>query len=226
MIDSLTRALFDESRYLLYLKGISNTITITIFALILGVLIGLIISIGRFSTKNNPKLKIIYFFCNFYITIIRGTPVLVQLLIIYNIVFVSGNISPIISAIVCFGINSGAYVSEIFRAGIESIDKGQMEAARSLGLSYFVSMKNIIIPQATKNILPTLGNEFIALLKETSIVGTISIFDITRAASSIYTTTYDFVGPLLIISLIYLILVVGLGKLFSLMEKKLVVKND
>lgn len=225
MIEGFYNALLVENRYKMYLEGLYNTFIITLFALILGIIIGLIISILRYSTQNKKGLSFIAKICNLYITIIRGTPVLVQLLLIYNVVFVSGDISPIYSAIVCFGINSGAYVSEIFRAGIESIDKGQMEASRSLGMPYTTSMISIIVPQAMKNVLPTLFNEFIALIKETAIVGTIAITDITRAAQLIQSRTYDIIYPILITTLIYLVIVIILTKFCTLLERKLSVNN-
>lgn len=225
MIEGFYNALLVENRYKMYLEGLYNTFIITLFALLLGVIIGIIISILRYSTQNKKGLSFIAKICNLYITIIRGTPVLVQLLLIYNVVFVSGDINPIYSAIVCFGINSGAYVSEIFRAGIESIDKGQMEASRSLGIPYTTSMINIIVPQAFKNVLPTLFNEFIALIKETAIVGTIAITDITRAAQLIQSRTYDIIYPILITTLIYLVIVIILTKFCTLLERKLSVNN-
>lgn len=225
MIEGFYNALLVENRYKMYLEGLYNTFIITLFALLLGVIIGIIISILRYSTQNKKGLSFIAKICNLYITIIRGTPVLVQLLLIYNVVFVSGDINPIYSAIVCFGINSGAYVSEIFRAGIEAIDKGQMEASRSLGIPYITSMINIIVPQAFKNVLPTLFNEFIALIKETAIVGTIAITDITRAAQLIQSRTYDIIYPILITTLIYLVIVIILTKFCTLLERKLSVNN-
>lgn len=214
-------AFFLQDRYMLYLKGVGNTLLITVFALLLGILIGMLVSVIRFSTKDIKSLRWAYWICQVYVNLVRGTPVMVQILIFYNVIFSSSSINPLFSAIACFGINSGAYVAEIFRAGIESIDRGQMEAARSLGLPYKTSMSAIIVPQAIKNILPTLGNEFISLLKETAIVGTISIMDVTRASQLIYSTSYDILPPLFITSAIYLILVLGLSKMFAVFEKKM-----
>lgn len=224
MLDGLKQVLISEGRYKMYLDGLLNTLTITFFALLLGILIGLIIATVKFLSKEKKSLVFLSAIFNIYVTVIRGTPVLVQLLIIYNVIFVSGDINPLYSAIICFGLNSGAYVSEIFRSGIESIDKGQMEASRSLGIPYIKTMKNIIVPQAVRNVLPTLFNEFIALLKETAIVGTIAITDITRAAQLIQARTYDIIYPLMVTTIIYLVLVLILTKLCSLLEKRLAVK--
>ncbi|MDO5695333.1 MAG: amino acid ABC transporter permease [Eubacteriales bacterium] len=218
-------AFFAERRYMLYLKGVGNTLLITVFALLLGIVIGLFVSLVRFTTKNKPGLRWAYHICQGYINLVRGTPVMVQILIFYNVIFSSSGIDPVFSAIACFGINSGAYVAEIFRAGIESVDSGQMEAARTLGLSYRTSMRSIVIPQAVKNILPTLGNEFISLLKETAIVGVISIVDITRASQLVSASSFDIFPPLMIISAIYLILVLGLSKMLNIFEKRMAGDN-
>lgn len=225
IFNNFDRVILRDDNYMLFIKGLGNTLMITFFSLFLGIFIGIIVAIGRLATKNHKKLKFIYKILQLYVTIIRGTPVMVQLLIIYNIVFSSNTIPAEFSAIVCFGLNSGAYVAEIFRGGIESIDKGQMEASRSLGINYKSSMIDIIVPQAIKTVLPTLGNEFISLLKETAIVGTIAIMDLTRAGNMITASNFDYVFPLLIVTSMYLIVVLGLQKLFSIIEKKLAGDN-
>ena len=167
------------------------------------------------------KLKIADFFCRLYLTVIRGTPVVVQLLIIYFVIFGSVDIDKIIVAVIAFGINSGAYVAEIIRGGIMSIDKGQTEAGRSLGLSYSQTMNYIIIPQAFKNVLPALGNEFIVLLKETSVAGYIALHDLTKGGDIIRSQTYDAFLPLAAVAAIYLVVVICLSKLLGILERKL-----
>lgn len=218
----LYRAFIEKGRYMAYFDGIYNTLIISFFAVLLGVLIGLIVAIVKYKCEGKKGLlKLFDRICDLYIYIIRGTPVMVQLLIIYNMVFVSRATSPILSGVVCFGINSGAYVAEIIRAGIMSVDRGQMEAGRSLGLDSNQSMLYIVLPQAVKNILPALGNEFIVLLKETSIAGVIAITDVTKAAQYVGTATYDILPPLFIAAAFYLIIVLGLTKLLKSFERRL-----
>ena len=167
-------------------------------------------------------MKIISIICDLYVTVIRGTPVLLQLMIIYYVIFRSvRDINLILVASLAFGINSGAYVSEIIRAGIESIDKGQLEAGRSLGLSYFQTLKLIILPQAIKNILPTIGNEFITLIKETSVAGYIGVRDLTKASDIIASRTYNYFFPLIIAAIIYLIIILVLSKILNIFERRL-----
>ena len=166
-------------------------------------------------------MTLLNWIANIYIGIIRGTPVYVQLLIIYFIIFAKMNTSPIVAAVLCFGINSSAYVAEIIRAGIEAVDAGQMEAGRSLGLGWGQTMISIIMPQAIKNILPALGNEFIVLIKETAIVGTIAVRDVTKAAQNVGAITYDLLPPLLITAAMYLVVVIILTKLLSMFERRL-----
>jgi len=222
------RAFIEKNRYLSYLNGLKLTLFMSFFAVLLGVAIGVIIAIVKYSAVRRSKnglgswfLGLANFLCNIYINIIRGTPVYVQLLIIYNLIFTSRNTSPLISGIVCFGINSGAYVAEIIRAGLESIDKGQMEAGKSLGLNSFQTMISIVLPQAIKNILPALGNEFIVLIKETSIAGTIAITEITKVALGIGNNLFDILTPLYIAAAMYLIIVLGLTKLLNVFERRL-----
>ena len=169
----------------------------------------------------NKKGKILNKICEIYVNVIRGTPVILQLMIIYYVIFKSVNINITLVGIIAFGINSGAYVSEIIRSGINSIDKGQLEAGLSLGLNYHKTMKLIILPQAIKNILPALGNEFITLLKETSVGAYIGILELTKASDIISSRTYDYFFPLIIVAIIYLIMTLGLSKLVNLMERRL-----
>lgn len=209
-----------KDRYMELVTGLRNTVIITIFSLILGVAIGLILALFKIVARQNRKFKVLDIIADVYITVIRGTPVVLQLMIWFYVVlfFVS---EPIPVAILGFGINSGAYVAEIFRAGIQSIDKGQMEAGRSLGLSYGATMRYIILPQAFKNVLPALGNEFIALLKETSVAGYISVHDLTRGAYNIRNMTYDSFLPLIASATIYLIMVMIISSLLSVLERRL-----
>ncbi|AUS95733.1 amino acid ABC transporter permease [Clostridium thermosuccinogenes] len=209
-----------KDRYMELVTGLRNTVIITIFSLILGVAIGLILALFKIVARQNRKFKVLDIIADVYITVIRGTPVVLQLMIWFYVVlfFVS---EPIPVAILGFGINSGAYVAEIFRAGIQSIDKGQMEAGRSLGLSYWATMRYIILPQAFKNVLPALGNEFIALLKETSVAGYISVHDLTRGAYNIRNMTYDSFLPLIASATIYLIMVMIISSLLSVLERRL-----
>lgn len=198
-----------------------NTIFIALFATIIGILIGTFIAITKVNFAYYGKHKHLNKLCNLYLTLIRGTPIVVQLMILYYIVFAAAGLNmAIYVAILSFGINSGAYVAEIIRAGIMSIDKGQLEAGASLGLSSGQTMKLIILPQAVKNILPALFNEFITLLKETSVVGYVAIKDLTRAADLIRSRTYGAM-PLIAIALAYLIMVVGLSKVQERLERRL-----
>ena len=199
----------------------SSMVLIAFFAVILGVLIGIVISIIRNKHEETGKLKTLNILAKAYVNIIRGTPVVLQLMIIYYVVFKSVDVSTIIVGVLAFGINSGAYVSEIIRSGINSIPKGQSEAGYALGLKYWQVMRFIILPQAIKNILPALGNEFITLLKETSVGAYIGIVELTKASDIIASRTYDYFFPLLIIALIYLIMTLGLSKLINILERKL-----
>lgn len=224
LTEPLYNALIPEHRYLAYLNGIKITVLISLLAIALGIIIGILVAVGKVSAANiKPRLLswLITKICNLYTTIIRGTPLMVQLLIIYNLIFTSRNTNEIIVGAFCFGINSGAYVAEIIRAGIESIDRGQMEAGRSLGLSYMQTMRLIIMPQAVRNILPALGNEFIVLIKETSVAGVIAVTDLTKAAQYIGSRTWDILPPLLIAAACYLVMVMGLTKLLSVFERRL-----
>ena len=209
-----------DDNYMMLLKGFGNTILITLCALMIGVVIGGIIAIAKYYAEGNRKLKIVNWLCDIYTTVIRGVPVTVLLMIFYFIIIVSDT-EGITTAIVAFGINSGAYMAELIRGGINAVDKGQMEAARSLGLSKGQAMAKIILPQAVKNILPAIGNECIALLKETSVAGYVTVVDLTRAANLIRTNTNDAVNPLIVLALIYLIVVVGMTRMLGLLERRL-----
>lgn len=208
-----------DNRYMLIVDGLKNTLVITLFAVILGTLIGLILALIRVTYDNNKKatglfkiiINILNFIANIYITIIRGTPAVIQLMFFYFCIFTSRDANGVFVAIVAFGINSGAYLAEIFRGGINSIDKGQMEAGRSLGLSYIQTMIFIIIPQAIKVVVPSLLNEFIALIKETSIAGYVAVQDLTRGGDIIRSRTYDAWTPLIAVAIIYLILTYALS---------------
>lgn len=217
---SFNKTFIVDGRYKIFLTGLKNTITIAFFATLIGIAIGLFVAIIRYSAKNNKKLFIFDLICNIYVSVIRGTPVVVQLLIMYYTIF-SNIDNSVFIAIMTFGINSGAYVAEIARAGIESVDKGQMEAGLSLGLNGSKSMLFIILPQAIKNILPALGNEFIALLKETSVAGFIPVIDLTNAGNIIRSRTYEPFFSLYTVAVCYLIMVLGLGAVQKRLERRL-----
>ncbi len=222
----------DGAKWKWLVDGLKNTLIITFFALLLGVAIGVIIAIVRSTYDKNREvykknggvgyivLSILNFISNVYLTIIRGTPVVVQLLIFYFIIFASSR-NGIAVAVFAFGINSGAYVAEIFRGGIMSIDNGQFEAGRSLGFNYFQTMLYIITPQVIKSVLPTLCNEFIVLLKETSVAGYVGIMDLTKAGELIRGRTFSAFMPLIAVALIYLVVVVILTRLVKILERRL-----
>ena len=211
----------EDNRWKYIVDGLKITLIVTIFAVLIGVLLGFLIAIVRTTHDKTGKLKILNAICKVYLTVIRGTPVVVQLMIIYFIIFGSVDISKVLVAIIAFGINSGAYVAEIFRSGIMSIDNGQFEAGRSLGFNYAQTMMYIIMPQAFKNVLPTLCNEFISLLKETSVSGYIALQDLTKGGDIIRSRTYDAFMPLIADALIYLAMVMIFTKLVSLLERRL-----
>ena len=220
--DQFYQSLIEDNRYQYILDGLKNTVVITIFAVLLGVVIGTIIALVRVQHTNDPhKLRIANGICTLYLTIIRGTPVLVQLMIMYYVIIGTANIDMTTTAIFAFGINSGAYVAEVIRSGIQSVDRGQMEAGRSLGLSEQMTMRKIVLPQALKNVLPAIGNEFIALLKETSVAGYIGIQDLTKAGDIIRSRTYQAFFPLILTAVIYLVIVIGLSVLLSKFERRL-----
>lgn len=210
-----------EHRYRYLLEGLGNTLIITVFAILISLVLGTLIAIVRTTHDSNGNYRLLNLLCKFYLTIIRGTPTMVQLLIIYYVVFAAADISKVFVAIVAFGLNSSAYLAEVVRSGISSIDKGQMEAGRSLGLSYAQTMRLVILPQAFKNVLPAIGNELITLLKETSISGYIGLVDLTKGSDIIRSITYDAIMPLTFVALIYLTIVMGLSAGVSHLEKKL-----
>ena len=203
------------------LDGLKSTVIIALGALVIGVLMGTLVAIVKVRQNRGVIGWILSGIADIYIAIIRGTPVMVQLLLVYFGLLSPLGVSALIVAILVFGLNSGAYVAEIIRSGIQAVDKGQMEAGRSLGLGYGVTMSKIILPQAIKNILPALGNEFIALIKETSVAGFITVFDLTRAARSIVSRTYDPLVPYLVLALMYLVLVLIATVLVRQLERVL-----
>ena len=210
-----------DNRWQYLTDGLIVTLQITLCAVILGIVLGFLVAIVRSTHDRTGKLKILNALCNLYLTVIRGTPVVVQLLIIYFVIFGSTDISKVMVAVMAFGINSGAYVAEIFRSGIMSIDNGQFEAGRSLGFNYRQTMFYIVMPQAFKNVLPALGNEFISLLKETSVSGYIALQDLTKGGDIIRSRTYDAFMPLIVVALVYLVMVLIFSRLVSLLERRL-----
>jgi polar amino acid transport system substrate-binding protein len=210
-----------DHRFIYLLQGLGNTLVITFFAMILSLVLGSMIAIVRTSHDRNGGLGILNALCQLYLTVIRGTPTMVQLLMIYYVVFASANVSKVFVAIIAFGLNSAAYLAEVIRSGIMSVDKGQMEAGRSLGLSYTQTMRYILLPQAFKNVLPAMGNELITLLKETSISGYIGLVDLTKGSDIIRSITYDALMPLGVVALIYLVIVMALSAGVNKLEKNL-----
>jgi len=211
----------NEGRWRYLTNGLLVTLKLTFFAVLLGLVIGFTIAFIRNIHADTGKLKILNFLCGIYLTIIRGTPVVVQLMIIYFVIFGSVRIDKSVTAILAFGINSGAYQAEIFRSGIQSVPKGQMEAGRSLGFSYFQTMVKIIMPQALKTTVPTLLNEVITLLKETSVAGYIALEDLTKGGDIIRSRTYSAFMPLIAVALIYLVMVLILERIVKVIERRL-----
>jgi len=220
LADDFRRNFIEENRWKYIVEGLETTLIVTFLALVVGVALGFIVAIIRSTYDKTGKLKIMNFICNLYITVIRGTPVVVQLLIIYYVIFASVNIDKVFVAVMAFGLNSGAYVAEIVRSGIMAVDEGQFEAGRSLGFNYVQTMVHIIMPQAFKNILPALGNEFIVLLKETSVAGYVALQDLTKGGDIIRSRTYSYM-PLIATALIYLVMVIGFSKLLGILERRL-----
>ena len=226
MWEYLSQHIYDDfilkDRYLYLVKGLGNTLLITFGALLIGVILGVLIALVRISYNNGVKsavMRVLNAFCGLYLTVIRGTPMVVQLMIMYFAVWKSGKPVPV--AIVSFGINSGAYVAEVIRSGIQSVDRGQTEAGRSLGLSAKDTMIRIILPQAFKNVAPAIFNEFIALLKETSVAGYVGIQDLTKGGDIIRSQTYDAFPPLIAVALIYLVMVIGLTSILGVIERRM-----
>ena len=225
LIAQIYNNLKEKDRYKMIINGLLTTLEITAVALLIGIFIGILISAIKVSRKNNFVINILKILANLYLTIIRGTPVVVQLFVMYYLIFSSTGLSKIFVAMIAFGINSGAYVAEIIRSGILSIDIGQYEAGRSLGLSESLTMRKIIMPQALKNVLPTLVNEFIQLIKETSVAGFIGVMDLSRAGDIIRSQTYEPLVPLSTVAILYLITVIATTFFMSFIERKLRV-ND
>lgn len=215
----------DGDRWMYLVRGLGTTLLITLFAVILGMVLGFLIAIVRSTHDKTGKLGFLNLLARIYLTIIRGTPVVVQLLIIYFVIFASVNVGKTFVAVLAFGLNSAAYVAEIVRSGIMSIDNGQFEAGASLGMNYPKTMISIILPQAFKNILPALANECIVLLKETSVAGYIALTDLTKGGDIIRSQTYEAFLPLIAVAVIYLVMVMILSSLVSKLERRLA-KSD
>ena len=226
------RVMFENGRFDFIIDGLKNTFLITLGSLILGIALGVIVAVVRSTyDKNHSHLKknggfsyyLFSFFnaiCQLYLTVIRGTPVVVQLMIFYFVIFASTD-NGVLVATLAFGINSGAYVAEIFRSGIMAVDNGQFEAGRSLGLNYIQTMIYIVVPQMFKVVLPTLCNEFIVLLKETSVAGYVGVIDLTKAGNTIAGRTFSYFIPLISVAVIYLVVVIILTKLVGMLERRL-----
>ena len=219
--DILYKTFIYDDRYLFFLEGLKYTLIIAFFSILLGLFLGILTSIIRDYHKETKKLKILSKICDIYVYVIRGTPTILQLMILYYVVFKTSTLSPIVVGTIAFGINSGAYVSEIFRAGFEGIGKGQREASKTLGLNYIRTMRYVIFPQALAKIFPALGNEIITLVKETSIAGYIGIVELIKAADIISSRTYDYFFPLVVSAIVYLLLTYILSKVMKYGERKL-----
>lgn len=232
LADKFYLCFIDDARWTWLVDGLKNTLIITVFALIIGIIIGVIIATIRSTYDKNGEamkkkggvgyvlLRIGNAICSLYLTIIRGTPVVVQLMIMYFVIMINEQ-NGVIVAIIAFGINSGAYVAEIFRSGIMSIDQGQFEAGRSLGFNYIQTMIHIIIPQAIKVILPTLWNELIVLIKETSVAGYVGVVDLTKAGDRIRGRTFEAFMPLIAVAIVYLVIVIILTQILKVIERRL-----
>ena len=222
-IDSFIEVFLQKNGYVKVIEGLENTLLIAVTGLVVGILIGTLIATARVLPKYKVLPRVLNAICSFYVALFRGTPMVVQLLIFYYVLFplMGWNITGLQVSMLVFGLNSGAYISEIMRSGIQSVDPGQMEAGRSVGLSFGTSMMKIVIPQAVKNILPTLGNEFIVLIKETSVVSFVGAADLYVAFSYIGSNSYEFMVPYLVMALIYIVLVLIISLLVKLMERSL-----
>ena len=218
-LNKLYETFIETGYYTLMLEGLKNTLLITLGALLIGVVIGTLIAVTKYFGEESTAFKPLVMLCDLYVTVIRGVPVVVLLLVFYFIILTSAN--GVAVAVLTFGINSGAYMAELIRSGINAVDAGQAEASRSLGLSRMQTMRKVILPQAVRYILPAIGNELIALLKETSVAGYVAVVDLTRAGNLVRNNTYDAVNPLLIVAATYLILVVSLTQLLWHFEKRI-----
>ena len=223
-LNKLYETFIETNYYTLMLDGLKNTLLITLGALLIGVVIGTVIAVTKYFAEESSAWKPFAVLCDIYVTVIRGVPVVVLLLVFYFIILTSAN--GVVVAVLTFGINSGAYMAELIRSGINAVDAGQAEASRSLGLSRFQTMRKVILPQAIRYILPAIGNELIALLKETSVAGYVAVVDLTRAGNLVRNNTYDAVNPLMIVAVTYLILVTSLTQLLWRFEKRMATKID
>lgn len=222
-IEKFLEIFIEQNGYTKVLEGLQNTLTIAIIGLIIGIVIGTLIATVRVIPKYKVLPRILNGICSFYVGLFRGTPIVVQLLIFYYVLFpiMGVKMTGVQVSMLVFGLNSGAYISEIMRSGIQSVDPGQMEGGRSVGLSFGTTMMKIVIPQAIKNILPTLGNEFIALIKETSVVSFVGAADLYKAFNVIGSNTYEFMVPYIVMALIYIVLVLIISAAIKLMERSL-----
>lgn len=222
-VEAFLGSFLDGGGYRSVLTGLQNTMIIAVCGLLIGIVIGTLIATVRVLPKYKTLPKVLNGICSFYVALFRGTPVVVQLLVFYYVMLplMGLKLSSVAVSVVVFGMNSGAYISEIMRSGIQSVDIGQMEGGRSLGLSYSTTMMRIVIPQAVKNILPTLGNEFIALIKETSVVSFVGATDLYVAFNYIGTNNYEFMVPYLVMALIYIAIVLIISLLIKIMERSL-----
>lgn len=216
-----TNNFITDNRWQYLAFGLLRTLEITFFAVIIGIVLGFLVAVIRSAHDQTGKLKFLNAVCRVYLTVIRGTPVVIQLMIIYYVIFATVNVDKTVAAVIAFGINSGAYVAEIVRAGIMSIDQGQFEAGRSLGFTYAKTMWYIVIPQAFKNVLPALANEFITLLKETSVSGYIATQDLTKGGDIIRSRTFSAFMPLIAVALIYLAMVMLLSAGVTKLERRM-----
>ena len=222
-IETFIRIFIDQNGYVMALEGLKNTLIIAVIGLIIGIVIGTLIATVRVLPKYKRLPRVLNAICSFYVELFRGTPIVVQLLIFYYVLLplLGIRIPSLNVATLVFGLNSGAYISEIMRSGIQSVDPGQMEAGRAVGLSFGVTMMKIVIPQAIKNILPTLGNEFIALIKETSVVSFVGVTDLYKSFNTIGTNSYEFMVPYIAMALVYIVLVLIISMLIRWMERSL-----
>jgi len=222
-IDVFLEIFLEQNGYVKVLEGLQNTVMIAVTGLIVGIIIGTLIAAVRVMPKYKKLPRVLNSICGFYVAMFRGTPMVVQLLVFYYVLFplLGWKFTGLQVAMLVFGLNSGAYISEIMRGGIQSVDPGQMEAGRAVGLSYWTTMIKIVIPQAVKNILPTMGNEFITLIKETSVVSFVGAADLYVAFNYIGSNSYEFMVPYLVMALIYIVLVLVISLLIKLMERSL-----
>ena len=222
-VEKFIQIFIDQNGYVKVLEGLQNTLVIAVLGLIIGIVIGTLIATVRVIPKYKVLPRILNGICSFYVGLFRGTPIVAQLLVFYYVMLpiIGVRMSGVQVAILVFGLNSGAYISEIMRGGIMSVDSGQMEAGRAVGLSFGTTMMKIVIPQAVKNILPTLGNEFIALIKETSVVSFVGAADLYVAFNYIGSNSYEFMVPYLVMAVIYIVIVLIISAGIKLMERSL-----